>query len=268
MLMRNFFISSFRTLDESIRWLIAKNRWSEAKRLIKKAANVNDVDYSYVAYLFRHFDPEDGEESQKTSGDPDMKTEETEMGSVDCSVSGQMIKNTESEQLARNEAKELGNTFTEVVGNTKSEKNRDSFAEQENFDGEEKMEEMKAGLNCAHTERDRQISAHVVENEEIKRREKKVRNGRAVGVSCPDSQKHVPALDASETDQMDVSSVVGKGGVVELLSLSTLLEYSTPTSSGQRAQKLAIMQCKLPGMLYIIKEPVLRRMVFICLYLW
>ncbi|XP_029635476.1 uncharacterized protein LOC115210859 isoform X2 [Octopus sinensis] len=45
------------SIDESIRWLIAKDRWTEAKRLIKKAAKKNDVDYDQVAYVYRHFDP-------------------------------------------------------------------------------------------------------------------------------------------------------------------------------------------------------------------
>ncbi|CAI9721257.1 Hypothetical predicted protein [Octopus vulgaris] len=46
-----------KSIDESIRWLIAKDRWTEAKRLIKKAAKKNDVDYDQVAYVYRHFDP-------------------------------------------------------------------------------------------------------------------------------------------------------------------------------------------------------------------
>ncbi|GAB1606797.1 hypothetical protein Ahia01_000962300 [Argonauta hians] len=51
------------SLDESIRWLIAKDRWTEAKLLIRKAAKKNDVDYNQVAYLYRHFDPMGSEDS-------------------------------------------------------------------------------------------------------------------------------------------------------------------------------------------------------------
>ena len=244
---------------------------------------MNDVDYNYVAYLFRHFDPEAREESQGSSGNADKKTAETEIGSDDCSVSARRCENTELAQVTRNGLNESeessNNTFLAVVENTESERNGGAFAKLGNFDGDGKMEEMNTGLNCGmeemkmelncdRTEQNTQSYAPlVVQNKEINRSEN-IQNGCIVGRCCHDRDNQVTVPEAGENDQMDVSPVVGKGGVVELLSLSALLVNRRRTSIDQQAQKIAMMRCKLPGMLYIIKEPVLRRIVFICLYLW
>jgi len=39
------FIVILRLLDESVRWLLANNKWSEAERLVRKAARQNNVNY-------------------------------------------------------------------------------------------------------------------------------------------------------------------------------------------------------------------------------
>lgn len=64
----------------------------------------------------------------------------------------------------------------------------------------------------------------------------------------------------------------------EIAVISELMPMDTIISEQQRekpshvhkqlADTAVRSRCQLPGMLYIIKEPVLRRIVFICLYLW
>lgn len=268
-----FFICSFIeiwTLDESIRWLIAKNRWSEAKRLIRKAANKNDVDYNYVAYLFRHFDPDEREEYRETS---DNREAETEVGSEDCSVSGDAFENIEPVQVTQNElnetekvcSKERKNTFTDDIDNTESVNNGRSCSEQDKIDSNKNMEEMNTTIRSGQTRQDLRGPGLAGQSNEANENEKDVRNICVVGM-C--QGKHVISLEEGNNNQMDVSSVVSTGGVVKLISLNPLLDNITQKNIDKQTQKNTMLQCKLPGMLYIIKEPVLRRIVFICLYLW
>eukprot|EP00106_Octopus_bimaculoides_P013694 XP_014781136.1 PREDICTED: uncharacterized protein LOC106876873 [Octopus bimaculoides] len=78
------------SIDESIRWLIAKDRWTEAKRLIRKAAKKNDVDYDQVAYVYRHFDPLGSEASHSDTSSHvigDIVVDSAKLNSIQPSLS-------------------------------------------------------------------------------------------------------------------------------------------------------------------------------------